>query len=69
MMQICLEQGYRIPTSSPDTWDKKYTDVMLTGLTGLTNTVKSDELKDQDGVIIGVAYITLVLRKLKEIVL
>lgn len=48
---------------------QKYTDALIACLTGLKDIDNYSELEDQEGLVVGVAYITLVLRKLEEIVL
>lgn len=56
-------------TRIPRYLGQRYTDAVIACLTGLKDVDNISELKDQDGVVVGVAYITLVLRKLEEIIL
>lgn len=56
-------------TRIPRFLGQKYTDAVIACLTGLRDIDNSSELEDQDGVIVGVAYITLVLKRLEQIVL
>lgn len=56
-------------TRIPRFLGQKYTDAVIACLTGLRDIDNSSELEDQDGVIVGVAYITLVLKRLEQIIL
>ena len=48
---------------------QKYTDAVVTCLTSLEQDWQTGGLEDQDGVIVGLAYVTQVLKRLEEIVL